>query len=136
MSDHSEVVVKVLVDAIFYEKCLAAYHESERKKTTQPNQSSGKPELEGAGIIFKDPPENVPKTDSMPTPQNKLESSTVVMDAHSPVIIPADISAPEKPKEHLEKKRRRAEEVFMDDTDTFSFQRPKGVPWYYIGESD
>jgi hypothetical protein len=131
MSDHSGIVVKVLVDASFYKKCLSAYHDADRKKSTQSSESSREPDLEGSGVIFKVPPELVPETDFLPIPQNKLESSTIVMPAEPPLIVPA--SASDKPEKLLEKKGGKKT---IDQTHTSGFKRPKGAPWYYIGLHD
>lgn len=150
MSDHSGIVVKVLVDEIFYEKCLAAYHELERTKTTKSTKevvhnrgSNLDPELEGAGIVFHDPPEIVPRTDGIPKQNRTPARSTIVMSPPAPLIIPAAVDADavrsSLPKEVSKKKSTKPRQKKKKKATTHvstSFKRQAGMPWYYIGLKD
>ena len=99
------LIVKVLVDAKFYQKCLAAYNQLELQKTNKPNESKkvnlegagSEPEnsdLEGGGIVYHANPEQVSNPDIIPVvKKNPPPSSTIVMEIQEPLIVPQEASS-------------------------------------------
>lgn len=160
MSDHPTIVVKVLVDADFYKKCLAAYNELEGKKINKANANSN--DLEGRGIVYEEPTGIVPNTDivlkSRETPTSS-NANTVVTEAMAPIILPVEEEKTSLDDKYVkrsslinevkkllvvhnqsDKKMKKSSPVkkprIKKSVPSSSFKRPEGASWYYIGLKD
>lgn len=165
MSEHHLVVVKVLVDAEFFKKCLTAYNEKLNKsnrrsrspspiipgkanhgRSSSPNIPGKDIDLGGHGIVYKDS-EIVSNTDIPgfssrdPLP---ISSSTVVSEMQQPLIVPKMIQSSTEhvvknhARKHVQKSKKdqKGKGHKVSSQSIPPYKRPKRAPWFYIGYAE
>jgi hypothetical protein len=155
------VIVKVLVDAHFYEKCLSAYNQLEAQKThkshAEKNSESSEKNSEsllGGGLITEEPPTTIPNSE----PSTKLirspspppsTSNDVVLEKIPPLLVPKTskdehqvvlhMKMPKTPSKNTKRivpRKKSSEKKSVQPKSQPVFKHTPGMPWYFIGLED